>query len=514
MTYRGPGSRSGNAVIGCLLVLVVAVVVFGVCLAVAPYYTTQIWWGVRESLFVVIPLLVVAVLAFAAASAADNGNRAGAGGFSLLAVVAFLGACGFWVLHSYAQESTYVASVKVVNDPVPALAYRPPFNVAEAQARPDLGDINGDTGTTTYLPDRKEFTTPVNWRGSFTGYETLLEQHVSDTGRNTHQTCEFSRGVADRRFGGLFSHSLGRLINSQARFVNWDDGDVYAYCDPQGTPQVVVPLKAQSGLFVVTEHPAGVAVYNGRTGDLSIVTDPAQIAKIPGPTYPLSIAAAQRESTGAIHGLSDWWWNRAGWELPDDIHDINSGNVSDYVLGTADKGQPLYVSLLTGRGSASAISAISTVDARQTGDGLAPVVVHHTNPSWLAPASVLDRVHANFGDVFMAQPQARVFELAPLDGNRWVATIGLPQNLLYRVTGVGDLSTDACLVKLTGEQLRCGGATNLNGSGPGVAIGQLPGAPASAPAPASSDMKGLTAPQLVDLINRASQELATRTGGK
>jgi hypothetical protein len=339
-----------------------------------------------------------------------------------------------------------------------------------------------------------------------------LVQHVTETGRNTHDLCAFAP-VADRRFGGYLGHSLGRLINSNQRFVNWDEGDAYAYCDGANHPMVAVPLKAQTGLFVVTERPAGVALYDGSTGKLNIVTDPAQIAKIPGPTYPLSLAATQRESTGAIHGFGDWWWDRAGWELPDDIHEINSGNVSDYVLATSG-GQPVYTSLLTGRGSASAISAISTVDAKQTSTDLAPMVVHHTNPSWLAPASILDRIHANMGDVFMAQPRAAVFELAPLDGNRWVATIGLPQNLLYRVTGVGDLATDACLVKLTGEQIRCGGAVNVNGAGPGVAIGQTGAPPAVAPAPASGDLHGMSGPQLADLISRASQELASRTGGK
>jgi hypothetical protein len=167
---------------------------------------------------------------------------------------------------------------------------------------------------------------------------------------------------------------------------------------------------------------------------------------------------------------------------------------------------------LTGRGSATAISAISTVNAQQTSTDLAPVEVHHTAPSWLAPASILDRIHANMGDVFMAQPKAAVFELAPLDGTNWVATIGLPQNLLYRVTGVGDLATDVCLVKLTGERIRCGGVVNVNGAGPGVAIGQT-GTPAGvSPALAGGDLHRMTGPELVDLIERASQELASRTG--
>lgn len=511
--YRGSGRAAFPAAagIGCLIVLVIAVVLFFLAMLAAPYYTTQLWWGARAGLFVILPLGIVAALGIGAGLALDVDRLIAATGLGLLAVVAFLGSIGFWVAHSYLESAAYVTDVKVVDAQMPAMSYRAPFTVAEAQANPDLGAINGDRKTTMYLPDRKEFTTLVGWRGSFRGYETLLVQHVSDTGRNTHDLCEFSP-AADRQLGGLFSHSLGRLVNESARFVNWDEEDVYGYCD-QGHPFVVVPLKAQSGVFVVTERPAGVAVYDGRTGQMQIITDPAQIAKIPGPTYPLSIAQDQRGSTDAISGFGDWWFNRAGYELPNDMQVINSANVSEYTMGTRAGDRPVFTTPLTGRGSATAIAAWSVVDATQSGTGRNTVTIHKTDPVWLSTASVEDRIHANLGDVFMLQPRATIQELAPVDGGHWVATIGLAQNMLYRVTGAGDLSTDACLLKLTGEQIRCGGAALAGGAGPGVAVGQLPGAassPGVTPVPASSDLHGLSKPQLIDLIQRATAELGSR----
>jgi hypothetical protein len=133
---------------------------------------------------------------------------------------------------------------------------------------------------------------------------------------------------------------------------------------------------------------------------------------------------------------------------------------------------------------------------------------------WLSPTSITDRIRADFGDVFAAQRDARIFELAPLGGNRWIASIGLPQDLIYRVHGVGDLSEPPCLVALDGRQIRCGPATNVGGAGPGVALGDAAaGSPVVPAAPANSDLATLTNEQLIDLGNRLNQETARRLPG-
>lgn len=515
MSYSRDRGRSGGG--GALLIFAVAAVIFfSILIAIAPYYSTQIWWELRSGLFWILPLVLIALLAVSAATMLDSGDRSArstGAGLVLLAVAACLGSIGFWISHSYQQDSYYASTIDVTTDPVPALAQRTPFNVSEAQVRSNLGDVPGDVQQTTYLPDVKEFTTPVERRGTFSGYQTLLVQNITDTGRNTATRCDFGP-AADARIGGVFSHSLERAINEQQRWVNWDDADVYAYCD-KGTPMIVAPLKEQDGWLVVTERPAGLAVYNGATGAVDIRHD---ATGIPGPSYPLSLAATQRESSVALGGFSDWWWNRAGWELPDDTREINSGNTSEFVLADAQTGRGDYVTLLTGRGSATAISAISVGSAHLVGNGdvLAPLVVHRTEPGWLSPAAILDRIHADFGDVFAVQRTAQIFELAPRGSNEWTATIGLPQNLLYRVHGVGDLSQPPCLFTLEGQQVRCGPAAGVNGAGPGVAVGGLPSAPTVpgvAPAPADSDLSKLSDAQLTDLLTRASAESGRRLAG-
>jgi hypothetical protein len=503
--YSGDADQiaARQSAVGCAMTigfaLGFALVLIGLSAIVAPYYTTQLWWYIRESLFVWIPLVIVIILAVTAIrfDRKTHPRRA----FGALAAASFLGTIVFWTSHSYLEHRAYTSSIHVTTQPVPALSVRSPFNVAEKQASADLGDTVGDINTTMYLPDQRRFTTLVAQKGAISGYSTLLVQDIGDTGRNGHELCEFS-SAASRRFGGLFSSSLERYINEHERFVSWDGEDVYGYCD-HGHPMVATPLKQQSGVFVVTERPAGIALYHGDTGELEIVTDPAHIAKIPGPTYPLSIAAYQRESTQAMNGFWNYFWNRSGWELPSDLNDINSDNIGEYVLAN-NAGAPTYVTLLTPRGGNTSVAAISTTPARLTTPGeLASLTIHRTH--WLSPQSIEQRIRANFGPVFTAQPGATIAELAPVNETEWVATIGLPQNMLYRVTGLGDLTTDLCLHQLDGRILQCGPMTNVNGYGPGAAIG-----PSTQEVPAGSDLHGLSTPQLTDLINRASSELASR----
>lgn len=510
MTYSRRPAPAPTAAIGWLIVLAAAVVLFFLCLLIAPYYTTQFWWGIRESLFVWIPLIVIIALGGWSAYRADQGDTAAGAGLGLLALAALIGSVIFWFFHGYVEDKTYAGSVSITSAPVGALSIRSPFNVAEKQVSADLGDTVGDIKTTMYLPDQQKFSTLVAQKGAISGYATLLVQDIGATGRNAHELCGFSP-AASRRFEGLFSSSLERLINENARFVNWDNGDVYGYCD-HGHPVVVTPLKQQSGLFVVTERPAGLALYRGDTGALEILTDPAAIARIPGPTYPLSIAANQRDSVKATGGYWNYFWDRSGYELPGDLSEINSDNIGEYVLADAKTNAPQYVTLTTPRGGNTSVAAIATTPARLTQVGeLAPISFHHTH--WLSPQAIEQRIRANFGPVFTAQPGATIAELAPTDENDWVATIGLPQNMLYRVRGRGDLTTDLCLYALDGRQLQCGQLANANGYGPGAAIGQLPSGTAGVtPAPASSDLHGLSTPQLLDLINRANTELANRAG--
>lgn len=152
---------------------IVAAVV-GLWVLIAPYYSTLLWWELRRHLFWMAPLLVgsvgvVALLAFLE----ERGHPLWPGVLLLLAGgVGFL----FWVfaLHPYLQDRTYVASVQVTADPAPEFGQRAPYVIAEAQARPNLGDSPGDIAVTSFVPQEQSFGTVVKARGWLAGYQTVL----------------------------------------------------------------------------------------------------------------------------------------------------------------------------------------------------------------------------------------------------------------------------------------------------------------------------------------------------
>lgn len=514
------------------------------CGVFAPYYGTAVVWELRKLLPVLAAVVVTAVVTLTLAAVGDGalgrlwhqhlrpGRDGDVRARSRRAVRRYsyghegrrftLGALGFvvggglallWVLHThYLQSRTYLDSLTVSPAPLPAMSPRAPYQVGVAQARPNLGDTAGDIADTTYLPVQERFTSLVNRRGWLSGYEVAFSQQIPLQGRgNADQKCTFDRNHADARVDGVFGHNLARLINDQRRWVRFDPRDVYAYCDGN-RPVVVVPLKRQSGTWVVVEKPAGVARYDGLTGRLHFTSDTRDL---PGPSYPLSLAATQRAATGGMGSFTDWLARRVGWETPDD--DVNSGNDSEFAL--ASGGQALYVTPMTGRGSATAISAVSTVPARHPGLRWAPLTVYRLDPVWVSPAAIVDRIRADYQDIPNWQT-INVYEVVPTGPNSWVATLGTGQNILYRASGTGDLKggQPTCLLRADGSTYRCGTLAGVDGNGVGGQYG--PGAgPTATPVPGTSgpvpagDLRGLSDAQLAELQRRVAEETACRLAG-
>lgn len=419
-----------------------------------PYIPAIVWWNVRPFLPAVMVATVIAVLGALTHRTAPLRRRAAlflgvrhAG----LAIGALL-ILGWLVVGSYWEDRAYSTAIRVVNgEELPALAPRAPFVVGKAQAGPTLGDVTGDISEVSYLPDQNRFVTLVDRRGWLTGYEVAVTQVIDVEGAgHDSQTCRFS-DAADARIGGWFGHNLGRLISKERFWVRFADRDAYAYCDGDA-PIVVVPLKREVGLLVVSEQPAGVAVYNGATGTVQVVD---QADGVPGPTYPISLAARQRTATHGLSGFADWWFSRSGWDASDD--GANSDNDSEFTLARADGSEALYVTPLAPRGSASSVVAVSSVPARYRGPQLAPLTVYRLDPAWASPQAIVARIKADYSD-FCCYNLDQVFEVIPTGGDDWGATIGSEQALRFRVTGNGQLEGPeaTCIRAVTGEPIRCG----------------------------------------------------------
>ncbi|MBW5482254.1 hypothetical protein [Streptomyces bambusae] len=428
----------------------------------ASYYTTILVWELRKIFaWFALPLLaaagtaVVCLLVWWLRRRAGQSGNAGNAAVTLgcLGVVVGLGLTVGWLVYgAYLQDRAYMATARVVSEPVPPLTPRAPYVVGKAQAAPNLGDVTGEIADITYLPDADRFATLVERRGLLAGYEVGLVQDIPlGGGSRGQERCAFDVSVADARIGGWFSHNLGRKISAVKRWVRFEADDAYVTCSGS-TPVVVVPLKRQTGLLVVTERPAGVALYDGRTGKLTVTTD---TSAVPGPSYPISLAARQREGTAAVGGFSDWWFERSGWDASED--GANEGNESEFTLRHQHGGgASAYVTPLTPQGEASSVVAVSAIPTRHRGGGLAPMTVHRLDPTWSSPKALVALIKAEYRDVCCYNDD-EVFEVVPTGGSTWTATIGSEQNIRYRVEGRGQVAgrEATCLKAADGALIRC-----------------------------------------------------------
>ncbi|MEW1632980.1 hypothetical protein AB0469_02790 [Streptomyces sp. NPDC093801] len=499
------------------------VVVVAACVPLfAPYYSTVLVWELRKLFaWLALPLLAAGgvLLVWSLQRLVRRWRGKTVGQSDVAATLGCLGvlaglvlAVGWMIYGAYLQDRAYMQATQVVTDPVPGLAPRAPFLVGKAQAAPHLGDVTGEIADITYLPDSDRFATLVERSGWLSGYEVGLEQDVPLGGTSrSQQRCAFDVDVADARISGWFDHNLGRKISEQKRWVRFKAGDAYVTCSGE-TPIVVVPLKRQTGFLVVTERPAGVALYNGRTGKVTITTD---TEAVPGPSYPVSLAARQREAVAAVGSFTDWWFERSGWDASED--GANAGNDSEFTLRYGDSsGRSAYVTPLTPQGEASSVVAVATVPAHYQGSGLAPLTVHRLDPTWSSPKAIVALIKAEYRDVCCYNDD-QVFEVVPTGGTTWTATIGSEQDIRYRVEGRGQVAgrEATCLKAADGTLIKCAYAA------PGSPEEQelkrrdeqkQKDKPRTDP-PDLGDLTGYTPEQLAELNRRITEEVNRRLKG-
>uniref|UniRef100_A0AAU2K0T4 Uncharacterized protein n=1 Tax=Streptomyces sp. NBC_00049 TaxID=2903617 RepID=A0AAU2K0T4_9ACTN len=507
---------------GRVLRVGLAVVVVGFGLWYASYVTTIAVWELRKLFaWFALPLIAAGCTGLVwllvrwirRARGAEGGGESAAVALGCLgAVVGLVLAVGWLVYGTYLQDRAYMATAEIVTEPVPGLTARAPYVVGKAQAAPHLGDVTGEISDITYLPDTDGFATLVERRGWLSGYEVGLVQDVPLGGNSRSQErCAFDVSVADARISGWFGHNLGRKISAEKRWVRFEADDAYVTCSG-GTPVVVVPLKRQTGFLVVTERPAGVALYDGRTGKLTITTD---TSAVPGPSYPLSLAARQREGTAAVGSFSDWWFERSGWDASED--GANEGNESEFTLRYRDEaGSSAYVTPLTPQGEASSVVAVSTVPTRHQGGGLAPMTVHRLDPTWSSPKALVALIKAEYRDVCCYNDD-QVFEVVPTGGSTWTATVGSEQNIRYRVEGRGQVNgrEASCLKAADGALIRC--AYAAPGSPEEAELKRREQSKQQEASPKNprdpGDLKEYTPDELAELQRRVSEEVVRRLKG-
>lgn len=412
-----------------------------------------------------------------------------------LTVLAPLG-LGIW--GGYYQGTVLADSSVKTDDSQPTYEWRTPWVVAAQSASSRAGEVTGDfrEDSTTFLPATGQYVTPVKARGFVTGLSTVV---VQNPGSATADTCSFAAEVP--LSGGLFDMNLRRALTFVDRSLLYNRDDVWVYCDGDNA-KMVVPVMTMVGQPQSHPVPAGVAVFDGESVEILSSVAPGEL---PGPVYPSSLAAAQRDALRSSSGLADKLFSRAGYETSEDLDgDPNKGNVAELLLARADGSGWDYVTPLTPRGKSFTVTALSVVPAdRVTAGELNELTIHQLPVAREGNQAVADRIKAAFPQLGWAAGLTLV-EVIPTSDTTWAATLSNGRAVANRV----ELNSDGtlCLQDVSGEQLSC-----VNSSGTAQEPTNATGAAPSETASQLSDLSVLSDEELAQLAVDVANEQLLRT---
>ncbi|QOD05817.1 hypothetical protein [Pseudarthrobacter sp. BIM B-2242] len=401
-------------------------------------------WGFPLLLIVIIGVAVLAALAMKKTGATILIGILGIGGLIFYANA-----------RDYNTKLEYASTVHISNDPMPGLKERAPFLVAERQASSNLSGINGQIGGTDYLADSNHYSTIVDRKGNFNpGYAAIINQTIQLTGQASGKPCLFDEKNAHRRMDGWFHNSLTRAIAAKDSLLIAKKDDAWGYCDGD-TPKIVVPVTKLNGWINPVHRPAGVAIYDGRTGNVEI-RDEVRAGDLPGPAVALSYVQRVNDSLATHNG--GWWSMVQGQSgLTDEVKDANDpnqGNHSAFSLAYKDAPGSVYASPFTSRASSRSIEDVALLESGHVKAGESPsVTLYHLEVPRQSNAATADKIKADYSSLNGWATGLSVQEVIPVSHDEWAASIGLNQNVVYRVQVKADGSS--CLANADGEKIRC-----------------------------------------------------------
>lgn len=399
------------------------------------------------------------------------------------------------ILRSYYDSSTE----STVAD-APDYDERSPYEVAAVTSSNFLQDATGEAGDTKSISNEGEngyWNTIVNTRGPFAGYDSVqsLDLPLYGTAANSDVTfCTFNTESNTLRHNGALPHNnLSRSIYSKVPLnVDFSSSDAYGYCNDKNEPVIVTPLKEINGFFHPTWVFYGLSLYNGETGQLTVTTSKDDVDAIPGPVYPISLAATQRDSLAASEG----WWEQNITKTSG--YNNASGNTEVQLNRTGEDSSD-YVTTFTPRGASSSVTAVGHVSATDA----VPGELNKMTVSVLPKDHIRGSNSSLINDIFtrysympdFANDNLTVFEITSGKDGGWVASIGLSQAVNYRayITTEGVIS----LYNRSGGLVAQGAGVNEETGE--VSTGLV-----------STDLSPLTSEELQELGSAIMEELAQR----
>lgn len=427
------------------------------------------------------------------------------------AFIGIIAMCWMVTVADYTRLSSYYAKgVEVAQDSeAQSYANRAPFEVASATSNANMQNVNGTATAVKSLPDDADhgvWNVLVVARGLWVGYETLQTMNLPLYGTPANSDvsfCAFNPNMQLRHGGALPHNNLSRAIYGQVPLnVDWDTRDVYGYCDPNGDPIVVTPLKQIDGFFFPTWRYYGVALLNGNTGDIIILTDVDEINQIPGPVYPLSLASTQRVSTSATGGFWDYYFGSQGYETA-------TADNSEVNLRNAENDESYFVTTMNPRGESTSIVAVTETAAsvvELNGNQLNPLKLNILPQERIRSAnSTLEndiRTAYSYMPEFTNSEASLILEITSGENGNWVASIGRIQSVNYRAyITVNGSETTIELVDARGNIIAQNGSAGTEDVQDGdTTLIPVPGA----------DLSGLTVEELKAINDAVVAELAAR----
>ncbi|MEC3915296.1 hypothetical protein [Nocardia sp. CDC160] len=311
------------------------------------------------------------------------------------------------------------------------------------------------TETITYLNGKGD--APGAWSGVLdgSGINVPLGGVAMWSGQGNATQCTFTGDYGiDRAFGGARRNSLKNLLRERFPLIGYDPSDVWGYCDGK-EPIVVVPVTMpMAWTHGTVTAPAGVITVRGDHGhvELDYLTD-VTAGTLPGPVYPKSLTAYQREQTKWVAGRENMNRNHFGFDPA--TSEAQTGNVSEYLLRDKTTGRLQWVTPMTLRGSTSELFVAYSVTPADE--------VHRANLNQQSVYALddTDRRRINIDNLdadarswlatnagTVMSNGGKLVEFTPVDGDVWRGFVEFNGRVAYRLDISASRSVPTQLVKL------------------------------------------------------------------
>lgn len=328
--------------------------------------------------------------------------------------------------------------------------------VSATGARIVMSRTSGSNQNTQLMGDTLAYLYEANGSGSWTAIrdgrsrQPIFGVVTWDGSGQSVETCRFNGDHAlNKAFNGLWGSNLHDEIAGRFPELFYGDEDIWGFCrqgespeDP-AEPVVVIPVTTQQGFAQrTTLRPAGVLVITGSpsgTADIAHVEE-VRPGDLPGPVYPISMVAKQRQTTQWAAGRASKNRLRFGFDTVSVESQV--GNDSEYLLRSENDGRLYWVTPLKPRGSDSQLLvaySVTPADAVSSG---------HLNHQQVFVLDDDDRRLVNLDDMqarvsqaireqdpgfFTGDSPGRIVEFLPVSDTLWQVYAELGGRVVYRI---------------------------------------------------------------------------------